>query len=453
LPDIGLEEEFAEKSVHEITQWIWKAYVDMHTNGTVVRSGSVKAEVHTLVGEDDCLECVVLANKIIRNIPGSKLTTKDTTRLHNSCVRFVKSVGDYCHSQETIGLDIGSWKILTHKIWGCYIVRMHVVKGDVAIASLRGIHAVYDAHLGIMSSAVSIGGLISFGGHKLALAGTHTTATQQKDVVLYRSRNDVCEKAKISFREEMRMMQSLRSWPSVLKLNHINEEKSWALVERCTGSVYRLFASLGLTKRRERVVMLLRGCATALIEIHKARVIHRDVKSANFLCKQGSGANEGTYEVKIADFGLAVALPPNIDTTTGDVGTKSYKAPEIKPSAPYGRAVDVYAFGVMVWEMVYDQRRSSQLIKAVSEYDKQHPDSPYKSPTAYAAVFCTPPLTGDYGTNIDDIIRICTSKSPEKRPRMVEVLQRLMHTVVDIPRLVPKRTTPPLAFASALSET
>ena len=191
LPDIGLEEVFAEKSVHEITQWIWKAYVDTNTNGVVVRSACVKAEAHTLVVEDDCLECVVKANKIIRDIPGSKLTKEDTDRLHKSCVQFVKSVRDYCHCPEAAGLEIGSWRILTHEIWGCYIVRMHLVKGDVKIADVRGIHAVYHAHLGIMSSAVSIGGLINFGGHKLALAGTHTTANKQKDVVLYKSRYDV----------------------------------------------------------------------------------------------------------------------------------------------------------------------------------------------------------------------------------------------------------------------
>ena len=453
LPDIGLEEVFAEKSVHEITQWIWKAYVDTHTNGVVVRSACVKAEAHTLVVEDDCLECVVKANKIIRDIPGSKLTKEDTDRLHKSCVQFVKSVRDYCHCPEAAGLEIGSWRILTHEIWGCYIVRMHLVKGDVKIADVRGIHAVYHAHLGIMSSAVSIGGLINFGGHKLALAGTHTTANKQKDVVLYKSRYDVCETAKTSFRNEVRMMKSLSSVPRVLQISHINEECGWALVERCPGSVHRLFASLGLAKRKETVMVLLRGCATALIAVHTARVIHRDVKPANFLCKQGNGKDERTYDVKIADFGLAVALPPNTDTTTGDVGTRSYKAPEIKHSVSYGTAVDVYAFGVMVWEMVYQQRRSSQLIEAVSEYGKQHPNSPYNSPTAYATEFCTPPLTGEYGKDIDEIISLCTSKSPRSRPGMKEVLKVLMTTEVLIPSLIPehKKTTPGPEFSSVLS--
>jgi serine/threonine protein kinase len=349
-------------------------------------------------------------------------------------------------------LDIGAWKILAHKNWGRYIVRMRVVEGEVAIADVRGVHAAYDAHLGIMSSGLSIGGLISFGGQKLALSGTHTTGTTQQEVVIYRPREDACAKALILFRDEMRMMRNLGSVERVLRISHINEEGGWALAERCDGSIHRLMCTVGIHNRRQTAMDLLRGCAAALVEVHKVRVVHRDVKAGNFLYKRVKKTEGNVYDVKIADFGLAVALAPNMNTTTGDVGTRYYKAPEIKPYVSYGMEVDVYAFGVMIWEFVYNQRRSSQLEKARSDYSKRKKNHKYNTISGYAEKYCTPPLTGEYGSEIDSIISLCTHKLPKERPTMIKVLDKLMSTYIHQPTQVIVRTTPKLAFASVFSD-
>jgi len=209
---------------------------------------------------------------------------------------------------------------------------------------------------------------------------------------------------------------------------------------------------VGIRKRRQTVMDLLRGCAAALVEVHKVRVVHRDVKAGNFLYKRVKKTEGNEYDVKIADFGLAVALAPNMNTTTGDVGTKSYKAPEIKPSESYGMDVDVYAFGVMTWEFVYNQRRSTQLEKARSDYSKRKKNHKYNTTSAYAEKYCTPPLTGEYGSEIDSIIRLCTHKSPKERPTMIQVLDKLMSTYIHEPKQVIMRTTPKPTFASVFSD-
>lgn len=89
--------------------------------------------------------------------------------------------------------------------------------------------------------------------------------------------------------------------------------------------------------------------ASGLSYLHTNGIIHRDIKSSNIII-------DIYYRTKIADFGLAKQVGES-DNCCDSPGTVSYVAPEILQVSilkrPYsGRAADVYAFGLVYWEVV-----------------------------------------------------------------------------------------------------
>ena len=113
----------------------------------------------------------------------------------------------------------------------------------------------------------------------------------------------------------------------------------------------------------------LRGVAFA----HEKGIVHRDLKPANIFLRQVAG---GIDVVKVLDFGLAKFL--TVDELSQDatltrkgriVGTPAYMAPEQITGVSLDVRADVYAAGIVLYEMLADQRpfayeRRSQLLRA-----------------------------------------------------------------------------------------
>jgi serine/threonine protein kinase/tetratricopeptide (TPR) repeat protein len=93
--------------------------------------------------------------------------------------------------------------------------------------------------------------------------------------------------------------------------------------------------------------------AAALTAIHDAGILHRDIKSSNIML---DGAGE-EVRVCVMDFGLAHAYLADGQTLTalGVAGTPAYMAPELFRGEPPSKATDVYAFGIVVYEMLTGQ--------------------------------------------------------------------------------------------------
>ncbi|CAM9305926.1 unnamed protein product, partial [Laminaria digitata] len=90
---------------------------------------------------------------------------------------------------------------------------------------------------------------------------------------------------------------------------------------------------------RERVEMAL-DVSKSMEYLHSRSppIVHRDLKSLNLLMAGEDGP------VKLCDFGL-------VRTTVTTAGTPAYMAPELLQNRPFNKSIDVYAFGVLLWEV------------------------------------------------------------------------------------------------------
>ena len=83
----------------------------------------------------------------------------------------------------------------------------------------------------------------------------------------------------------------------------------------------------------------------AIKHIHDRKILHRDLKSQNvFLTKKGI--------VKVGDFGIAKSLSSSMDMAKTQIGTPYYLSPEICCDKPYNKKSDMWALGVVLYEML-----------------------------------------------------------------------------------------------------
>jgi hypothetical protein len=109
----------------------------------------------------------------------------------------------------------------------------------------------------------------------------------------------------------------------------------------------------------EEALPLVRQVAAGLDAAHAEGVVHRDLKASNVMLvrRAAASAESGDLRAVITDFGIARGLPveslvSEMPTGSGVIGTPQYMAPEQLSGGRVGPAADVYALGLMIYEMV-----------------------------------------------------------------------------------------------------
>jgi serine/threonine-protein kinase len=194
------------------------------------------------------------------------------------------------------------------------------------------------------------------------------------------------------------------------------------------------------------VLDILDEVLSALGAAHGAGVVHRDLKPSNiFLVQQP----DGSRYVKLLDFGLAkMGMPAGRTAQTRTdmvVGTPEYMAPEQARGQPVGPMTDLYALGVVAFEMVTGRLPFT----GTSPVDllMKHVDARPPRPSEFVP---------ELPSALDAFILQMLTKDPEARPGTAESLrrqlQRLRETLLQPraqarPAPVPEQSAPPEPLA------
>jgi len=158
------------------------------------------------------------------------------------------------------------------------------------------------------------------------------------------------EAAVAAFRAEVGVLFSLRH-PHVLRVVAARTAlpDPMVLTEYMSrGTLFDVLHKARVAPTWPVVKRILSHVAGGMAYLHAQSLVHRDLKSANVLL-------DSSFTAKVSDFGLAtaVATAAGESAAGGLCGTLQYLAPEVLAAvAPHTPASDVYAFGILVWELV-----------------------------------------------------------------------------------------------------
>ncbi|MFF3449236.1 Stk1 family PASTA domain-containing Ser/Thr kinase [Streptomyces sp. NPDC002667] len=143
---------------------------------------------------------------------------------------------------------------------------------------------------------------------------------------------------------------------------------------------------------------ILEPVLAALGAAHRAGFVHRDMKPENVLI-----GDDG--RVKVADFGLVRAVDTVTSTTGTVLGTVSYLAPEQIEHGTADTRVDVYACGVVLYEMLTGAKPHTADSAAQVLYQHLHEDVPPPSAVVPGLAYA-----------LDELVTAATARNPELRP-------------------------------------
>jgi len=153
------------------------------------------------------------------------------------------------------------------------------------------------------------------------------------------------------FEREAKLMARLEHPHCVSVIDFgLHEGKPYLVMELVRGtSLLDVLAKSGRIEPA-RAAELVKQVLSGLAHAHELGIVHRDIKPANVMLTERTGLGE---QIRILDFGLARPAIDSTKLTTGIVvGTPNYMAPEqIKGGAIDGRT-DLYAVGVMLFELL-----------------------------------------------------------------------------------------------------
>ena len=241
--------------------------------------------------------------------------------------------------------------------------------------------------------------LLGMGGMGSIYIGAHTRLNRYVAVKLVRREHD---------KRSVNVTRFFDEASTVNRIKHPNVVESIDLVEDVVDGSYCVMELLNGTDLKARIakgpvplesaIHIAAQIADALEAVHELDIVHRDLKPDNLMLLQ---RGERDDFVKLIDFGVAqTTTEPG---TGAPVGTAAYMAPEQAAGERVDGRADLYALGVLLFEMTTGQHPFPS--STDTEYLLRHADDPPPAPSRLQSM----------PTALEDLILRCLAKEPSDR--------------------------------------
>ncbi len=228
-----------------------------------------------------------------------------------------------------------------------------------------------------------------------------------------------------AFRNEIQIMEALRGAPNIVIIDdfHLKRDASSSMLF-VRMELLNSFQKMMTERRRDQlpftipeVLKIGRDICNALMYCETKGIIHRDIKPANLFI-------DGFGDYKVGDFGVSKRMDTvHVALTMTGIGTISYMAPEVYKGRSYNNTVDIYALGLILYQLLNDCR--IPFLPADGSYTTKDIDSAnYKRLHGEPLPSLTGTRIGN-GTvdaSLDAIIRKACALRPEDRYQSAKAL-------------------------------
>jgi serine/threonine protein kinase/DNA-binding winged helix-turn-helix (wHTH) protein len=177
---------------------------------------------------------------------------------------------------------------------------------------------------------------------------------------------------------------------------------------------------------RQLCLQVIAEICDAVDIAHEIGVFHNDLKPSNILLSQPG--TDAAWHVKVSDFGIATLLEPQRlvdlditnhgfgdDPTATSVGSAMYHAPEVKPGQPSTRSADIYAIGVILYQLL-----SGDFSKTPTPGWQSDIDDPILQRDIEEAVNLNPSMRLKSAAELAARLRTLETRSAEEKARLKE---------------------------------
>lgn len=215
--------------------------------------------------------------------------------------------------------------------------------------------------------------------------------------------------------------------PNIVSIYDVGEEEGlqYLVMEYVKGMDLKKYIKTNYPIPYARIVDIIEQILSAVSLAHDHRIIHRDLKPQNILMDDDGN-------IKIADFGIAIALTETSITQTNTMlGSVHYLSPEQARGSMATNQSDIYAVGVILYEMLtgnvpFDGESAVTIalkhfqedIPSVRMFDKNVPQS------------------------LENIVLHATAKDPANRYKTAQEMSEDLYTVLNVDRLNEPRWEP-----------
>ncbi|WP_251549108.1 Stk1 family PASTA domain-containing Ser/Thr kinase [Neobacillus muris] len=229
------------------------------------------------------------------------------------------------------------------------------------------------------------------------------------------------------FHREAQSATSL-AHPNIVNIYDVGEENElyYIVMEFVDGQTLKQYIQQNSPLRVEEAIEIMKQLTSAISHAHHNHIIHRDIKPHNILID-----HEGN--VKITDFGIAMALSATAITQTNSVlGSVHYLSPEQARGGMANRKSDIYSLGIVLFELLTGRlpfSGESAVSIALKHLNSETPSVRRWNP--------------NIPQSVENIVLKATAKDPFHRYNTVDEMEEDLRTALDPERMnEPKFTIP-----------